>query len=78
MIILPNRIKAYTDCKTRKEFEDFMFVKYIQSKIIKCSCDDSFAENFKDASSHYQHCEYFRFCHGITRALDWCGKKHDN
>jgi hypothetical protein len=76
VIELPNRIKAYTDCRTRKEFEDFMFVKYIQSEIIKCSCHSGKADSLRDAYSHYQHCNYYPFCHAISRALDW-SEKHE-
>ena len=64
-------MKTYKDCKTRREFEDFIFSAFVQFYNLKCNCDEGIEDNFRNASSHYSRCDYWKICHAISRALDW-------
>ena len=61
----------YKDCKTREEFENYMFNVFKEHYNLKCTCDEGIEITFREAASHYQRCDYWKFCHATQRALDW-------
>lgn len=63
--------ETFKDCKTKKEFQEFIFSKYKKHYGLKCTCDDHLDANFNEAAGHYHHCDCWKFCHAINRALDW-------
>src|SRR3990167_9626238 len=65
------QIETFKDCKTRDEFSNYMLNVYIKYYGLRCTCDDCMDWKFNDASSHYHHCDLYKFCHIINRSLDW-------
>lgn len=64
--------KTFRDCKTRKEFENFLFRVYTEHYGLKCTCDECGPEiDFRQAAGHYNHCNYSKFCHAVNRAIEW-------
>jgi hypothetical protein len=59
------------DCKTRKEFSNYMLNVFIAYYGLRCTCDDIQDWEFNSASGHYQKCDLWRFCHIVNRCLDW-------
>lgn len=65
------KMQSYKECVTEKDFQDFIFFKYVDHYNLICTCGEGIEINFNDASSHYQRCDYWKFCHSINRALEW-------
>lgn len=63
--------KTLLDCKTRKEFENYLFEAFAQYYGLTCTCDEGIETEFRDAASHYQRCAYWKFCHAVNRSLEW-------
>jgi len=67
---------TFKDYKNRREFEQYLFECYVKYYELTCNCDDGIEATFFDASSHYQRCNYWKFCHAVNRSLDWSELKN--
>jgi hypothetical protein len=59
------------DCKTRKEFSNYLLNVFIAYYGLRCTCDEIQDWDFNSAAGHYQKCDLWRFCHIVSRCLDW-------
>lgn len=66
-----SHIKTFKDCKNDTEFKNWILLKYIKYYELRCTCDDCMDWEFHIASSHYHHCQLYKFCHAIDRSLEW-------
>lgn len=64
-------IHIFKDCRTRKEFSDYMLNIFIAYYGLRCTCDDVQDWDFNTASGHYQKCDLWKFTHIVNRCLDW-------
>jgi hypothetical protein len=67
--------KSFRDCETREEFSNYMLNVFIAHYGLRCTCGDIQDWDFTNASSHYQSCDLWRFCHILNRSLDWAEHK---
>ena len=71
MNMKPLNIDTFKDCKTRKDFENYMLNVYIAHYGLRCTCEDAQDWDFNNASGHYHHCDLWLFTHIVSRCLDW-------
>ena len=72
--IAKNNIKQspeYRLSSDRKDFSNYILNIFIVHYGLRCTCDDAQDWDFKNASSHYPHCDLWKFCHTVNRCLDW-------
>ena len=67
---------SFKDCKTRKEFSDYMLRVFIAYHGLRCTCDDCMDWDFSNAGGHYHHCDLYKFSYIVNRCLDWA--EHHN
>ena len=66
-----SHIETFKDCKDQREFKNWILLKYIKYYGLRCTCDDAMDWEFHIASSHYHHCQLYKFCHAVNRSLEW-------
>jgi hypothetical protein len=65
------KIDIFKDCKSRKDFSNYVLNVFIAYYGLRCTCDDIQDWEFHKAGGHYHHCDLWQFCYLVDRCLDW-------
>ena len=66
-----SNFNVFKDCKTRKEFSNYILNVYIAYYGLRCTCSDIQDWDFNNAGGHYHRCDLWKFVHLVDRCLDW-------
>lgn len=76
VIVAQSEPDNWMNCKSRREFEQYLFRSFVRHYGLTCTCDEGIESDVFQAGGHYQRCAYWKFCHTMSRSLDWAEAKN--